>query len=301
MNLKQLEAFRAVMSTGTTTQAGKILEVHQSAVSRLLGQLEIKIGFSLFHRAQGRLIPTPEAENFLAEVDKLFTVFDRLQKHKLNIKNFNSGKLRVMAPPSLSSCFLPDVLACFAKKFPDLAIHFETRATDIIVDWVTSGQYDLGLVTLPIEHPGITIKLLACPKAVCIIPPGHPLCDKEIIEPEDLRDQPYVSIGHRHLSRFYIDEVFRKSRTPRKTLIEAATAGAACALVERGMGISIINPFTAASRPEGTIIIKPFQPEIHYQYGIIYPATQPQSRITQIFIEMLREYLIEHPDLRGSW
>lgn len=300
MNLRQLEAFRAIMNVGTTTQAGKLLEISQSAVSRLLGQLEKEIGFPLFHREKGRLIPTPEAIDFIDETDKTFAGFDRLKQHTRNIRNFNSGKLRVMCVPSLSHAFLPDVLSSFLTKFPELNIYFETRATEIVVDWIASGQYDLGLVTLPLEHPGVKVELLAYPKAVCILPPGHPLCSKEVIIPEDLRDHPFISIGRRHLSRFRTDEVFEKSRVPRKTTVETATAGTACALVERGFGVAIINPFTAASKPKGAIIIKPFKPDIRYEFGIIYSALQPPSRITKEFIEALREYLSEHPNLRGD-
>jgi len=300
MNIKQLEAFRAIMNTGTTTQAAKLLDISQSAVSRLLGQLEKEIGFQLFHRQKSRLIPTPEAMDFIDETDKTFAGFDRLKQYTHNIRNFSSGKLRVMCVPSLSHSFLPDVLSAFLTKYPELSIYFETRATEIVVEWIASGQYDLGIVTLPLEHPGVKAELLAYPKAVCILPPDHPLCSRDVIVPEDLRAQPFISIGRRHLSRFRIDEVFEKSRIARKAVIETATAGTACALVERGLGISIINPFTATSRPEGAIVVKPFRPEIRYEFGIISSACQPLSRISKEFIETLHGYLEKHPDLRGD-
>ena len=301
MNLRQLEAFRMVMSSGTTTQAARLLGVSQSAVSRLIGQLEREIGFSLFHREKGRLlIPTPEAVDFIEETEKTFAGFARLKQHTRNIREFNGGRLRVMGVPSLSNAFMPNVLTCFLANFPNLKVYFETRATEIVVEWVASGQYDLGLVTLPLKHPGVIVEPFAWPKAVCILPPGHSLQNRDIIRPEDLRNQPFISIGRRHLSRFHIDEIFEKAQIPRKTMIETATAGTACALVERGLGISIINPFTAASKPPGAIIIKPFRPEICYEFGIISPASQPQSRITQEFIKILHQQIRKRPTLRGK-
>ena len=300
MKVRQLEAFRAVMNAGTTTQAAKLMGNSQSAVSRLLGQLEDEIGFALFHREKGRLFPTPEAVDLSKEIDKTIAGFDRLEQHVNNIRDFSSGKLRLMGVPSLSDAFLPDVLSQFIEKFPELTITFETGTTKTIVEWVASGQYDLGLITLPIDHPGVFVELLASPKAVCILPPGHLLCSKELIVPEDFRDQSFISIGRKYLSRFRIDELFEKAGIPRKTLIETATAGTACSLVERGVGVSIINPFTAASKPKGSIIVKPFEPEIRYKFGIVYSASEPQSRVTKAFIETVRAYLADKPDLVGN-
>ena len=68
MNLKQLEAFKAIMSTGSTIGAATRMGLSQSAVSRLLSQLEEALGFALFLRKKGRLMATPEAEELLAEV-----------------------------------------------------------------------------------------------------------------------------------------------------------------------------------------------------------------------------------------
>ena len=50
MNYRQIEAFEAVMKTGSTTLAGKLLFITQPAVSRLIIELEAELGFKLFER-----------------------------------------------------------------------------------------------------------------------------------------------------------------------------------------------------------------------------------------------------------
>ncbi len=56
MNLKQLEAFKLVMQLGSTTAAAEQLGLSQSAISRLLMQLESSLGLPLFVRTTGRLV-----------------------------------------------------------------------------------------------------------------------------------------------------------------------------------------------------------------------------------------------------
>jgi len=55
MNLRQIEAFRAIIDTGTVSRAAERLSISQPAVTKLLQHLESTIGFALFDRGRGRL------------------------------------------------------------------------------------------------------------------------------------------------------------------------------------------------------------------------------------------------------
>lgn len=61
MNLRQIEAFRAVMIAGTATEAAKLLHTSQPAISYLIRQFERTLDLTLFQLHRGRLPPTPEA------------------------------------------------------------------------------------------------------------------------------------------------------------------------------------------------------------------------------------------------
>ena len=62
MRLRQIEVFRAVMLTGTVSEAARLLHVSQPVVTRVLQHAEASLGFRLFDRQRGRLQPTPEAQ-----------------------------------------------------------------------------------------------------------------------------------------------------------------------------------------------------------------------------------------------
>lgn len=62
MRLRHIEVFNAVMLTGSVSAAARLMNVTQPAVSRILAHAELQLGFALFHRLKGRLVPTTEAQ-----------------------------------------------------------------------------------------------------------------------------------------------------------------------------------------------------------------------------------------------
>ena len=67
MNFRQIEAFEAVMKTGSMTLAGKLLFITQPAVSRLIIELEQELGFKLFERKKNKLVRTDERLIFIPD------------------------------------------------------------------------------------------------------------------------------------------------------------------------------------------------------------------------------------------
>lgn len=100
VNLKQLEAFQAIMATGSTIGAATRMDLSQSAVSRLLTQLEEHLGFSLFLRRKGRLMATPEAQELLGQVSALVDNLQRVQRlaDELRVGRSQRSLLRVAVP-----------------------------------------------------------------------------------------------------------------------------------------------------------------------------------------------------------
>ena len=74
MNLRQIEVFRAIMATGSVSDAARLLHVSVPAVSRVLSHTETQLNFPLFMRIKGRLSPTAEARRLYHEVEDVYQV-----------------------------------------------------------------------------------------------------------------------------------------------------------------------------------------------------------------------------------
>ena len=117
-NLRSLECFRAIIVTGSATAAARQLGLTQPAVSRMLAMLEAAVGFELFHRRKGRLIPTDEALALHREVDIALQSVDRVSRLARNLRNEDFGALSIVSPPSFAEGILSRVIAEFIAEHP---------------------------------------------------------------------------------------------------------------------------------------------------------------------------------------
>src|SRR5258706_8645511 len=122
MDIRLLEAFRAVVDFGSVTHGGASLGVTQPAVSAQIARLESELGFSLFTRAGNRLRPTADAIAFRAEVDRTLDRIDDLGRAAEHIRQGQVGSLMVASHPMAGVSLLPPVIAVFARQRPNVRV-----------------------------------------------------------------------------------------------------------------------------------------------------------------------------------
>ncbi len=290
MKIRQLEALRAVVASGTTTQAGDLLGLTQSAVSRLIAQLESELGLNIFDRQHGRLRITPEGQHFYIDVKKLLSGIDQIKATARDIRTLKTGALRIIAMPALAYGLLPDTIAAISKKFKQIKISVEMGTRRDVEEGVESAQFDFGIATLPINRQGIDVEPLFTAAGVCVLPIGHPLTAKSEIVAEDLADLPFISMNAGSLLRYQTDELFGRLGVHRILSVEAPSTLLATNLVAKGLGVSIVHSFIASAYG-AQVVAKPFTPKIRYEYGLLFPTAQTRSQITNAFVEALRDLL----------
>lgn len=291
MNLRQLEAFRAVMLSGSVTQAAASLRISQPAVSKLLADLEHQVGFRLFVRSKGvALTVTPEADIFFHEVERSFAGIAVLKRAAADIRNTSTGTLRIAALPALAVSFLPSVIRTFRKRHPGVSIQLQTRSSSTVRQWMANQQFDVGLATPSRELAGISMLPFLCCSGACVMPPGHRLSGKDEIKPADLLGEPFISLALEDRTRHRIDRIFDDAGVDRQMVIETQYAMTICALVLQGLGCSILNPITAADYVGQGLVVRPFKPDVTFDYRLFTPQLRPTSRAAQAFITILEEH-----------
>ena len=95
LNPREIETFRAVLQTGTTTAAAQLLHTTQPSVSRLLAQMQAAAGLKLFDIHKGRLRPTPEAMELYATVQQHFLGRERIERQLAVLRQSGAGGLRI--------------------------------------------------------------------------------------------------------------------------------------------------------------------------------------------------------------
>ncbi|AMS42508.1 LysR family transcriptional regulator [Aminobacter aminovorans] len=294
MNLKQLDVFRAVMQTGSTIGASGVLALSQSAISRQLTSLEEEIGFELFRREKGRLVPKPEATALLQEVGELSDVLARLKRRTDELSAGRSGRtlIKMGFPHSLTTTLLPKLVADFLATQDQVSIELVAGPYDMIERAVMGRSVDFGFVRLPTEDRGLVTMPLVSSGQLCVLPAGHPLAARETISADDLAGSDLVLLGRLRSSREDIEERLRRAQSAVRCRVEAHSVEASVALVAEGIGVSIIPALIGSLLKSERVVMRPFAPPLWSDYGIATLREAPLSRPMLMFIAMLKERLV---------
>jgi DNA-binding transcriptional LysR family regulator len=300
LTIRQVEAFRAVMLLGSMTKAAEALQISQPAVSRLMADLQEIIGFPLFRRTRHGTIPTADARRFEIEVTSLFSGLDELTERARAIRNLEIGELRIGTISLYGNGLLPRIIGDFVKLHPGINVTLEIDTHERIVDWLHSRRCEIGLVSLPGSSGELTVHKLAAEPAVCVMPQGHPLAAKPLIQASDLAGVPFISFPRDSATRFQIDNIFDRLGVRREMKIETGTHESVCHFVAAGVGVSIISPFSPHLRGPFALVSRPFQPHLIREIGLLLPdgnLSLPAERCRAFIADYFRNHVSEQMDL----
>ena len=284
MNQRQIEAFRAVMITGTVTDAAAMLHISQPAVSRLISALEYESGLALFDRIKNRLVPTPDGITFYREVDRSFLGLEALSEAARRIRTHNNGGyLRIASMPGFAIGFLPRVFRSFRAGFPNVNISLITRGSGTMQGWIATQEFDLGLTASAIDHPGLVSAPFSFAPAVCVMPRDHPLASQSHVEPRDLSGYPFIALAPDDPTRIKIDNVFRNQGIAVDPSIETRYSATICSCVLEGLGVAVVNPFTASDYVTLGLEARPLVPQIMFETFLLKPRNAAVSRLAEEF------------------
>jgi DNA-binding transcriptional LysR family regulator len=288
MNLKQIEAFRAVMVSGSMTAAAKALFTSQPNVSRLISQLEGDTGLTLFQRTGARLVPTTEGTAFFREVERTYVGLQGLATAAAQIRNLGSGRLRIAAVPSVGLTLVPRAISRFQSLHPGVTVSLHVNTSATVNHWTASQFCDLGVAVYVGESSSCEIELLSEVAAVCVLPAKHRLAKKTTITPADLNGESFISLCHGDGTRSQMDEVFVRAGVERVLAIEAQYTAICCEMVRCGMGVTLSGPIVAADFAGPDIAIRPFSPAIMFPTYLLFPPHRPRERLAAAFVDVLR-------------
>jgi DNA-binding transcriptional LysR family regulator len=288
VDLRALRAFQSIMRTGSVTAAAREMGLSQPAMSRVLAGLEAEVGFELFHRERGRLVPNPDALLMMEEVNLALSTVERVERLAEDIAQYRVGQLRLVAPPSLSEGVLPDLVEAFLAEHPRVNLTIDSRSVDTALAMIASRGVDGGFVKLPISRPDLVTETLLKSETACVLPADHPLTSHRSLSPAQLRDAPLILLGMGRSSRIQIETAFRAENVRPNARIDTHTIGSACALAARGLGIAIVNEALAQPYLGNRLVIRPFRPRMVQEYAFATAAGVPPTRLAGEFLRLAK-------------
>jgi DNA-binding transcriptional LysR family regulator len=280
-----MEIFRAMMERGTITAAAQLLNVSQPAVSRMLRTIEDQLGLQLFRRERGRLMPTPEAHRLYTEVARVFGNVETVRQTARALRRGGSGVLTIGAIPSLGLAFLPQAVAGFRRDHPEVRLHFKTQTAGQILDRVLRHDFNLGIVYAPVVVGAVIAEPLCEAEAICVLPVGHPLTDRQVITAPDLVNERLISISTSSLFGRPINDAFRAAGIERDLSLQTSFSVLGYALVAAGLGVAVMDPLELPFLNFEKVTTRPFRPAVPISPKLIFPAHRPLLPVERTFID----------------
>ncbi len=284
-------AFVKTVEWGSFTRAARELDYAQSSVSKMVADLESECGMTLLERSKKGVSLTSAGEQLLPLLRKILQDHQELEGQICRMNGIETGVVRIGTFASVAINWLPNIFAALQKDYP--GIEYEMLLGDYaeVEQWIRDGRVDCGFLRLP-TLPQFDTILLQQDEYKLVLPPGHRLAEKERVAIEELNGLPFLLLEHG--GKTEVSELLEHSHVQPDIRFTTWEDFAIMAMVERGMGISIL-PDMILQRIPYQLEIRALQKPYYRSIGL---ATKNQKHLTPA-VKKFIEYLPFRTDIKA--
>ena len=290
MSIKKYEAFVRTAELGSLTKAAAELGSTQSRISHVLADLEEEYGFTLMIRRRSGVRLTAAGEMLLPRMQELLRQEALLQELVGDIRGADSGTIRIGAFTSVAVHWLPGMIQAFQTAHPNVEFQMFNGDYHDVSQWLQDGEVDLGFVTLPAQE-NVRVIPLAQDELVAILPPTHRLAALERVPVQELSREPFISLLES--SDHDIRRALAQGGVQPNAKFTTKDDYALIAMVEQGLGVSIVPELLIRGRHEG-LAVRPLEPQASRSIALALPENRVQIPAVEAFAQSVVEWLREH-------
>jgi DNA-binding transcriptional LysR family regulator len=289
MNARQIEVFHAVMKTGSISGAASLLRVSQPAVSQVLLHTEDQLRFPLFHRVKGRLQETAQARLLHREVEKVYHGLERVRSLADSLRYGAGGAIQVLASPGPGHSILPEALRLFRAAYPQIQVTLDLLSYGLMVEKMKTQQADLAVALCPSAETSLTASHLCVSTLFCLLPPNHPLCAIETVQPGDLQGHPLIAFSGASAVGRLVMKALREVGEEPDVAVTVPFGTNTYNLVGAGIGVAIVDGFTAEGAKAFGLQVRPFDCAELLEVVILRNRERPPTKEVEAFVVLLQQ------------
>lgn len=243
MDLRQLQAFAAVIDFGSFTAAARALHTVQSNISTHVARLETELGVVLIDRATGKA--TVEGEAVLSRARRVERELEALEADLGSLHGAPRGTVKIGIIGTTARWLTPVLVELVAERTPEISLIIADGTTSSIIARLLNDSIDIGVAALPVDDPEIRTIPLFDEEDIVIAPDTHPLALLETVTMADIGAYPLLMAAPGTPFRQETDAAFRAAGVQPKPQLEIDGIRLLASLAFQGYGVAIV-PATAA-------------------------------------------------------
>lgn len=288
LGFRHIETIHAIVLTGSVTGAATRLHVTQPAISNVLRDAEERLGLALFERRGGRLIPTAHAEALFSEIERSFVGLESINSFAARLNDDQHRALSVACTPAFGASILPQITAEYSKRSQNTMLFVHSRVAHHVAAQVSSGKCDLGFGLEVPPVPGVECEVIGELPIMCYLPRGHKLASKKRIHPEQLLDEPMISLSSVEGVDVLATAAFRGCERMPESVIECPAAILACSMVAAGLGFVLFDALPSLIYDPARLVVRPFDTDSKLRYCAYRLKSKTANPELEHLIELAR-------------
>ncbi len=239
LEVRHLQLVSTVAAVGGLTNAGRHLNLSQSALSHQLHDVETRLGTPIFLRVGKRMVPTAAGERLVKSAQEILEALASAERAIHLFAGGERGRLRVIVAGYASYRWLPSVLKRYREIHPKIEVQIpEPGAPDAAGD-VLAGAVDVAIGPGPADDKRLHLEPLVRDEVVLAVPDGHRLAARPFADIADLGGEPILVDASERGSGVHREIIAAAGRVPGNLVI--AETSATLELIQAGFGIAIVG------------------------------------------------------------
>lgn len=282
-NIQKFMAFLQTVESGSFTKAAEILFYSQSAISRMINDLEIEWGVSLLERNRSGVKLTSDGSSLLPFIEGVCNEYQKLQTKVDELNGLKSGLIRIATFSSVATHWLPSIIKAFQHDYPNIDYEILLGDYTEIENWILEGRVDCGFIRLP-TLPEFETTFINQDKLLVVLPENHPMADCRYFPVMALSNYPFMLLEKG--SRTEISALFEKHKITPNIRFTTWDDYAIMSMIEGGLGISIL-PELILQRTPYKLITKELDVPAYRKIGLAMRSSKTSSLAVKRFVEYL--------------
>lgn len=283
--MNRYEVFVKAMESGSFTRAAEELNYTQSAVSQMIHTLEEELSTTLILRSKGGIELTADGQEYLPYIRSICNAHRELREKYREMQGLQGGIIRIGTFTSVSCNWLPAMMKDFKEVFPSVQFVLQQGEYTNIGKWIKDGSVDFGFIN-PDAVKGVFSINLQKDEMVAVLPPNHPLIEKEVVSLEELSKEPYILLDEGELSVPL--NAFKKKGLKPNIQYKVYDDYSIMSMVEKGLGVSILYSLVLQNHKQN-YVIRPLDTSVERTIALAYKNKKTLPVASRYFMNFILE------------
>ena len=294
--IKQLRAFVAIAKLGTLGRAAESLFLSASSVSLQLQALEREFGAILVERGRRRVTLTRAGQALFEQARPLVEGLDTLDtQFRSALAGLGKGEITIAAGTSTIQYLLPPLVAAYRERHPDVRLHLANVTGKDGLALLRSNEVDFAVGSMLDVPHDLSYQPFRRYDPMLIVPPDHPLAQREPLRLHDLSPYGLILPPHRLTTFRLVDLVFQQRKVPYTVAIEVGGWEVIKQYVAMGLGISIVTGICLTEADAGRLVARNMSAWFPQRsYGVVIRKGKYLSAEARGFVDLIRPGLLTH-------